>query len=115
MDVAYRQGTITAADLERQLGGNPSNSTVRTQLRVLEQRGYLVRIEQEGPHAFRPAKPRQNAALAAMQRFLQTFVDGSVEMALGTLLTAKEADLSDEDLDRLQALIEVAKKEKSKE
>ena len=115
MDVAYRQGTITAADLERQLDGNPSNSTVRTQLRVLEQRGFLIRFDQDGHYAFRPARPRQNAAVAAMQRFLQTFVDGSVEMALGTLLTAKEADLSDEELDRLQALIETAKKEKTKE
>jgi predicted transcriptional regulator len=115
MDVAYRQGTITATDLERQLDGNPSNSTVRTQLRVLEQRGFLIRFDQDGHYAFRPARPRQNAAVAAMQRFLQTFVDGSVEMALGTLLTAKEADLSDEELDRLQALIETAKKEKTKE
>ena len=115
MDVAYRQGTITATDLERQLDGNPSNSTVLTQLRVLEQRGFLIRFDQDGHYAFRPARPRQNAAVAAMQRFLQTFVDGSVEMALGTLLTAKEADLSDEELDRLQALIETAKKEKTKE
>jgi BlaI family transcriptional regulator, penicillinase repressor len=114
MDVAYRQGTVTAADLERLLTGKPSNSTVRTQLRVLEERGHLVRIDQDGHYAYRPARPKQNAAVAAMQRFLQTFVDGSVEMALGTLLTAKEADLSDEDLARLQTLIEAAKKEKSK-
>jgi len=113
MDIAYRQGTVNAADLERLLTGNPSNSTVRTQLRVLEERGHLVRFEQDGHYAFRPARPKQNAAVAAMQRFLQTFVDGSVEMALGTLLTAKEADLSDADLARLQALIEAAKKEKS--
>jgi BlaI family penicillinase repressor len=115
MDIAYRQGTVTASDLERLLAGNPSNSTVRTQLRVLEERGQLVRFEQEGRHAYRPARPKQNAAVAAMQRFLQTFVDGSVEMALGTLLTAKEADLSDEDLARLQSMIEAAKKEKSKQ
>ena len=113
MDVAYRQGTVTAAELERQLTGNPSNSTVRTQLRVLEERGQLVRFEQDGHYAYRPARAKQNAAVAAMQRFLQTFVDGSVEMALGTLLTAKEADLPDEDLERLQSLIEAAKKEKS--
>jgi predicted transcriptional regulator len=114
MDIAFRQGSVTAADLERQLSGNPSNSTVRTQLRVLEERGHLVRSDGDGHYVYRPAKPKQNAAVAAMQRFLQTFVDGSVEMALGTLLTAKETDLTDEDLARLQALIETAKKEKSK-
>src|SRR5476649_430857 len=108
MDVAYRQGTITAGELETLLAGNPSNSTVRTQLRILEERGQLVRFELDGHYAYRPARPKHNAAVAAMQRFLQTFVDGSVEMALGTLLTAKEADLSDEDLARLQSLIEAA-------
>ena len=115
MDIAYRQGVVNAADLERLLTGNPSNSTVRTQLRVLEERGHLVRIDQDGHYAYQPTRPKQNAAVAAMQRFLQTFVDGSVEMALGTLLTAKEADLSNEDLARLQAMIEAAKKEKSKQ
>ena len=115
MDIAYRQGTVTASDLENLLAGKPSNSTVRTQLRILEERGQLVRFEQDGHYAYRPARPKQNAAVAAMQRFLQTFVDGSVEMALGTLLTAKEADLSDEDLARLQSLIEAAKKEKSQQ
>ena len=114
MDLAYRKGTITAAELEQSLEGKPSNSTVRTQLRVLEERGLLVKVEQEGPHTFKPARPKQNAALNAMQRFLQTFVDGSAEAALGTLLTAKEADLSEADLDRLQQLIEAAKKEKNK-
>ena len=114
MDIAYRQGSVTASDLEAQLVGQPANSTVRTQLRVLEERGLLVRFEKEGRNAFRPARPKQNAAVVAMQRFLQTFVDGSAEAALGTLLTAKEADLSETDLDRLQLLIETAKKEKSK-
>jgi len=114
MDIAYRQGTVTAGDLEQQLGGNPSNSTVRTQLRVLEERGHLIRFDMDGHYAYRPAHPKQNAAVAAMQRFLQTFVDGSVEQALGTLLTAKEADLTDDDLARLQGLIEAAKKENQK-
>lgn len=113
MDVAYRQGTITAADLERVLEGNPSNSTVRTQLRILEERGYLVKVE-EGPQSYRPARPKQNAAVAAMQRFLHTFVDGSAELALGTLLKAKQADLSEEELARLQAIIENARKERTK-
>ena len=114
MDVAYQKGEVTAADLEAGLAGNPSNSTVRTQLRQLEERGQLVRFDSPGGYVYRPARPRQNAALAAMQRFLQTFVDGSAEKALGTLLTAKEADLSDADLDRLQQVIEAAKQERAK-
>lgn len=114
MDLAYRRGQVTASDLEAELAGKPSNSTVRTQLRQLEERGHLVRLETDGGAAYRPARPRQNAAIAAMQRFLQTFVDGSAEKALGTLLTAKESELSDADLDRLQGIIEAAKQERAK-
>jgi BlaI family penicillinase repressor len=114
MDIAYRQGTLTAGDLERVLQGNPSNSTVRTQLRILEERGYLVKVDKEGPQTFRPARPKQNAAVAAMQKFLHTFVDGSAERALGTLLKAKQADLSEEDFARLQEIIESARKERTK-
>ncbi len=114
MDIAYRDGEVIATDLESQLAGNPANSTVRTQLRVLEERGLLVRFEKAGRYAYRPSKPKQNAAITAMQRFLQTFVDGSAEAALGTLLTAKEADLGEADFDRLQQLIENARKERSK-
>jgi predicted transcriptional regulator len=112
MDIAYRQGTITAGDLENQLQGEPSNSTVRTQLRVLEERGLLIREGKEAPYAYKPTRPKQNAALAAMRRFLQTFFDGNVEHALGTLLTAKETALTQEEVVRLQAIIEAAKKEK---
>lgn len=114
MEIAYRKGEVTAADLEAQLAGNPSNSTVRTQLRKLEERGQLERFDGENGYVYRPARPKQNAAVAAMQRFLRTFVDGSAEKALGTLLTAKEADISDAELDRLEKMIQAAKEEKSK-
>jgi len=114
MDIAYRHGSVTAGELEELLAGKPANSTVRTQLRILEERGHLARFDKDGHYAYKPARPKQNAALTAMHRFLQTFVDGSAEAALGTLLTAKEADLSEADLNRLQALIEAAKKEKTK-
>jgi len=114
MDIAYRHEFITAADLERELAGNPANSTVRTQLRVLEERGHLVRFDKDGHYAYRPARPKKNAAIAAMQKFLQTFVDGSAEQALGTLLSAKDTELTNDDLERLQQVIEEAKKEKTK-
>lgn len=110
MDLAYKHGKVTAQDLERELSGNPSNSTVRTQLRVLEERGYLMRSEEDGRYSYAPAKPKPTAAKAAMQRFLSTFFDGSVDMALGTLLSAKEADLTDDDIDRLQQILDEAKR-----
>lgn len=112
MDLAYKHGSVTAPDLERELSGSPSNSTVRTQLRVLEERGLLVRFDQDGRYAYRPAKPKPNAAKQAMQRFLQTFVDGNVDRALSTLLSAKETELTSDDIDRLQAILDQAKQQR---
>jgi BlaI family penicillinase repressor len=109
MDLAYRQGHITAADLEKELPGAPANSTVRTQLRVLEERGHLTRSEENGRYVYRPAHAKPNAAKATMQRFLNIFVDDSLEQALSTLLSAKGADLTDADIERLQQMLERAK------
>jgi BlaI family penicillinase repressor len=112
MDIAYRQGQVTAADLEKELSGSPNNSTVRTQLRILEERGHLSRTEENGRYIYRPAREKPNAAKATMQRFLQVFVDDSLEQALSTLLSAKGADLTDADIERLQAMLEAAKTHK---
>ena len=108
MDLAYQRGQVTASELEEILPGKPSNSTVRTQLRTLEDRGYLKRPD-EGKYVYVPTKAKPSAAKAAMQRFLETFVDGSLEQALATLLSAKEQKLTDEELDRLRKMIDEAK------
>ena len=47
MDILYRRGRATAGDVMEELPGDPSYSTVRTQLRVLEAKGH-VRHEEEG-------------------------------------------------------------------
>ena len=47
MDVLFRRGRATAAEVMEDLPGSPSYSTVRTQLRVLEEKGH-VRHEEEG-------------------------------------------------------------------
>ncbi|HEY3780177.1 MAG TPA: BlaI/MecI/CopY family transcriptional regulator [Fimbriimonadaceae bacterium] len=109
MDLVYERGRITAVELEQELPGSLSNSTVRTQLRTLEERGHLRHEDQEGRFVYFPTRLKPNAAKSAMQRFLKTFVSGSAEQALTTLLSAKESELSDSDLVRLQKIIEDAK------
>jgi predicted transcriptional regulator len=113
LDLAYQLGSITAADLERLLKPPPANSTVRTQLRTLEERGHLRHFEENGRFVYVPAKARPSAAVAAMRRFLTTFVGGSASEALTTLLSAKETDLSDAEWDRLEELIRKAREGKS--
>ncbi|MEO7714844.1 MAG: BlaI/MecI/CopY family transcriptional regulator [Capsulimonas sp.] len=111
MEIAFQRQRITAAELEELLPGRPSNSTVRTQLRILEQRGHLTHVEEDGRFVYAPATPRASAAMAALDGVLKTFFQGSVEQAFLTLLSRREAKLSPEELARLTQIIEDAKAE----
>ena len=108
MDLAYEKGPISATDLERDLSGSPANSTVRTQLRQLEDRGLLRHYEEDGRFLYVPTEPPQVAARSAMRKFLNAYFKGSLDLALETLISAKEADLDDEEFDRLRKVIDEA-------
>ena len=104
MDSLYRRGRATAADVMADLTGEPSYSTVRTQLRVLEEKGH-VRHEEEGlKYVYLPAVPRHTARKSAMRHLIETFFDGSTEKAVAALLGG-ESKLSDEELGRIADLI----------
>src|SRR3989449_1356697 len=86
MDILYRLGRATAADVMEKLPGDPSYSTVRTQLRVLESKGH-VRHEEEGlRYIYVPAVPRHAARKSALRHLVDTFFDGSTEKVVGALL-----------------------------
>jgi len=108
MEILYVKGRATAAEVEEELPGSPTNATVRTQLRELENRGLLRHTVEKGKFYYEPTRAKPSAAVDAMRRFLQTFVDDSLEQALVTMLSAKETDLTDTDLARLRQIIEEA-------
>ncbi|PYO93330.1 MAG: CopY family transcriptional regulator [Gemmatimonadetes bacterium] len=111
MDVIYRAGRATAAEVLDQLADPPSYSAVRALLRVLEEKGHL-RHEEEGPrYVFAPTVPRARARQSALRQILHTFFDGSTEQAVAALLDLSSAKLSDEELDRLSRMIADARKE----
>lgn len=111
MDLAYRLGKLTTGDAMAMLSGGPSNSTVRTLLRILEERGQLKHIEEEGRYVYYPAVTKASAAKNALQGIVRTFFSGSVGDVVATLLTDEGERLSDAELDRLQGLIDQARKE----
>jgi predicted transcriptional regulator len=111
MDVIYRLGRATAAEVLDELPDPPSYSAVRAMLRVLEDKGHL-RHEQDGPrYVFLPTVNRERARQSALRHLVSTFFDGSAEQAVAALLDLKDGKLSDAELDRLSALIEHAKRE----
>ncbi|HEV3023524.1 MAG TPA: BlaI/MecI/CopY family transcriptional regulator [Pirellulales bacterium] len=111
MDVTYRRGRATAAEVHADLPDRPSYSAVRALLRVLEEKGH-VRHEQDGPrYVYLPMVPRDKARRSALRQVLKTFFDGSTTQAVAALLDMSAAQLSHDDLDRLTQLIEQARSE----
>jgi predicted transcriptional regulator len=114
MDILFRRGRATAEEVMHDLSGDPSSSTVRTQLRVLEEKGH-VRHEEDGRRfIYSPAVARNAARKAALRHVVDTFFDGSVERVVAALLGGAAARVSDDELQRIQQLIDDAKKEESR-
>ena len=114
MDILYRRGRASAAEIHEALPDPPTYSAVRAKLRVLEEKGH-VRHEAESLHyVYRPTMPRGDARRSALRHMVATFFEGSVEEAVAALLDLSAPRLSPEDLGRIAALIDQAKKEKEK-
>ena len=111
MDVIYRQGRATAAEVMENMPDPPSYSAVRAMLRLLEEKGY-VRHEQDGPrYVYISTLSRERARQSAMKQMLQTFFDDSTEQAVAALIDMTRAKMTGDELDRLSQLIEKARKE----
>ena len=108
MDIIYQHGQMSVADVLENLPDAPSYSTVRALLRILEEKGHLTH-QKDGPrYIYRPTQPRHQAGRSALKQIVQTFFDKSIEQTVAALVS--DAEVSDEELDRLSQLIEQAKK-----
>lgn len=109
MDIIHRLGQVTATEVLEALPNPPSYSTVRTLLRLMEDKGYL-RHETDGTkYIYLPTLAREKALQSALKQMVQTFFDGSTEQAVAALLS--KSKLKQDELDRLSMLIEQARKE----
>jgi BlaI family transcriptional regulator, penicillinase repressor len=110
IDILYRRGRATVADVMEELPADTTYSTVRTQLRVLEEKGH-VRHEQHGQrYVYSPAVPRGTVRRSALKHLVETFYEGSVEQTVAALLGG-DSRLSEPELERIAELIEKARKE----
>ena len=110
MDIIYRLGSATAAEVLKELPDQPSNSAVRGMLRLLEEKGHL-RHELDGPrYVYRPTADPARVSRTAVKHLVRTFFDNSASSAVTAMLGMYEGRLKDDDLDRLEAAIEQARK-----
>ena len=110
MNVLYRCETATVAELAIELPNSPTESAIRTHLKILEDKGQVKRQRSGRKHIYRPVTSRTRAARAALTGVLGTFFDGSLGDAVAAHLADPKAKIDEAELERLQQLIRDAGK-----
>jgi BlaI family penicillinase repressor len=108
LSIVWRIGTVTAEQVRDQLDRPLKDSTVRTVLRRLEEKGYLAHSLDNRTFLYRPAESRQRVAGRAVRRIVDWFCEGSVEALLVGMVDQKVLDRA--ELQRLASRIADAQK-----
>jgi predicted transcriptional regulator len=111
MDVLFRRGAATVAEVLEDLDDPPTYSAVRSILRVLEEKGHITHREDGPRYVYAPAVTRDRARRAALDHVVDTFFDGSAESALAALLRRSDLELSEAQVKRLAREIRTAREE----
>jgi predicted transcriptional regulator len=105
MDIVYRNGSATAAEVRQGLSDAPVQAAVRTLLRILEEKGQL-RHEKHGPrHVYFPVASRKVAQRSAIKHLIGTFFGGSRSDAVAALLDESDKPLTPEEREQLNRMI----------
>ena len=111
MDVVYRLGRASVAEVLENLPDPPTYSAVRAMLGFLEDKGYL-RHEREGmKYVYLPTVDAKQARRSALQHMVRTFFNGSAAQAAAALIEMNDTQLSAEEIRRLSELIKKARQE----
>ncbi|HSC08063.1 MAG TPA: BlaI/MecI/CopY family transcriptional regulator [Steroidobacteraceae bacterium] len=110
MDIVYRRGEATAAQILDDLSDPPSYSAIRALLRILVDKKHLQHREDGPRYVYSPTLPRQAARARALAQVVNTFFDGSALKAASALLGSSQRKLTKTELDELRALIDAARK-----
>jgi len=112
MDILFKSGRATAAEIRQALPDPPSYSAVRAMLRILEDKGHVRHVAEDLRYVYLPTENPEKARRSALSHLVSTFFHGSVEQAVAALLDTGSRKLQPEELDRLSKLIEKAKMKK---
>lgn len=110
MDIIYRSGSATAAEVQDAMGRPPSYSSVRSTLSILERKGHLRHEFDGNRYLYSPTVKREAARRSALDHLLDTFFDGSTAAVVSALLEERRSDLSPAELDELSKLIRTARR-----
>jgi predicted transcriptional regulator len=111
LDTIYQLGEASVAEVLANLLDPPSYSAVRTMMRMLEKKGLLRHRQLGTKYVYRPTRSHQSAARSALAHVMGTFFGGSVPDVVAAILDVSASKLTDDDLQRLEQLIDQARQE----
>jgi BlaI family penicillinase repressor len=111
MDIVYAQGEASAAAVHEALPDPPSYSAVRALMAILVEKGHLKHRAEAGRYIYSPTRRRAQVGRSALRRVLDTFFEGSLEKAVAAILQGSDGNLSQDELQRLDQIIQQARKE----
>lgn len=110
MDIIYARGQATVNGVVQDMPDAPNRVTVRTLMRILEEKGHLQHHQEGAQYIYTPTRPRQRAGQSALSHVLNTFFDGSLEKAVASHLFNPNSEVPPQELKRVAALIRQARK-----
>ena len=109
MDILYRRGEATVAEVMADLPDPPTYSAVRSILRILMEKEMISHREDGPRYDYLPAVNTDRAADDAMKHVIRTFFDGSAQQAVAAVLRMSDARLTDEEIAALSERIAKAR------
>ena len=113
MDIVYKLGESTVAEVMRQMPEAPGYSTVRTLLGVLERKGHLNHERRGHHYVYSPTAPVEVVSSSMLEHVMETFFEGSASRLVSAVLDISDAQLSPDEYDEILAIVEKAKAEDS--
>ena len=111
MEILYRRGQASVSEVRAAMNDAPSYSAVRAMLRVLKDKGH-VRHQAEGlKYMYRPVVNREKAKRSALKSLVDTFFNDRPDEVVAALLDVSSRRLTAEELDRMAAMIDEARRE----
>lgn len=112
LDLLYKNGPSTAKQLEEYLNHSLSNSTIRTILRILEEKGLVVHSQLHRQFVYAPRQSKKNVVDGMFGKIIDTFFSGSSSDAMATFIDRESKNLQEDELNRLLKKLEAIKSQR---
>lgn len=111
LEIVFRLGEASVSSVTEQMADPPAYDSVRTMLRLLERKGFVKHRREGTKYVYRPTQSKSSVSRSALSHLMATFFEDSVAHTMAAALDLKSDDLSDQELARLQTLIDKARRE----